>query len=173
MSVCEKCGQDTELRFAYGRQCVTISGYEQERKGLFKSIVTLQKQLIATNQQLIEAQEKLLNPLVEVKTATELQCENTSPEREPAVHRLDRAFLESKKYKQIVEAFRRVESAKYLGPHGQDPGIVATVFVDTVRMILGDDVNVERVPEGEYPRAFSTGELGVPGIPGKPGEVKR
>ncbi len=144
---------------------------------------------IEQTNQLLRAQEKLLKPAVEVKTATE------GREKEQLLWIDPQVILNADKYNKIVEAFRSMREVDGLSVDD----MTRAVFVGTVRDIIGDDVKVERMPEGEYPRPFSSGEksdvektlerqrtpmygerFGVPGVPhnkpgepGKPGEVKR
>ena len=86
------------------------------------AIIALQEKLIKTNEQLIEAQEKLLHPLVKVQTATE------SEKLYVYTSTWKKWGKQANRYDKIVEAFYRLESA---------------AFRDTVKLILGDDAKVE------------------------------
>ena len=109
------------------------------------ALLRCQCELIKCNWQLIEAQEKLLHPVV--GNATEDDYRRLWDVKEAVL----------RKYNQVIEAFRKVESATYLGPHGPSPIDEAVNFINTVKIILGDDVNVgpkrrsTYLPAGEAP----------------------
>lgn len=85
MAKCEKCGIDDQLRHDYGHvlrrlnEMGTDAISDSSRfRATERKVIDLQKELIERNQQLIEAQEKLLHPLVEVDPLLEVALRSSA-----------------------------------------------------------------------------------------------
>ncbi len=100
----------------------------QEAKTL---TMLLQAELINRNQQLIEAQEKLLHPVVKVRTATKVYDACLGDWMQKGTKLLQEKV---KKYEKIVKELQERSPLSEVGK---------AVFFDTVASIIGDDANVE------------------------------